>query len=217
MANGDIIRRHNADSSVPFRIQGTRWRALYTMSYVGTCTFILVCEGPSATALNVTIWGAGQPVRPVRRGTAVPGLQHRPGGLPVEGLSGSRHGPVVGRDPGLLLIRRWFPSPTSLVWATDIDALPVDRVVERSGDHLVVRSPGNPEHWWGNLIVFDDAPAPGDGARWEAVFEDAFAEEPRIEHRTFAWDRTDGALGGGATSSSPAATCSTNRRSDRDA
>ena len=28
-------------------------------------------------------------------------------------------------------------------------------------DHLVVRSPGNPDHWWGNLILFDDPPGAG--------------------------------------------------------
>jgi eukaryotic-like serine/threonine-protein kinase len=34
--------------SVPFRIEGRRWRVSYSMSYVGTCTFVLVCFGPSA-------------------------------------------------------------------------------------------------------------------------------------------------------------------------
>jgi serine/threonine-protein kinase len=34
--------------SVPFRIEGRRWRVSYSMSYAGTCTFVLVCFGPSA-------------------------------------------------------------------------------------------------------------------------------------------------------------------------
>jgi hypothetical protein len=34
--------------SVPFRIQGRRWRMLYSMGYQGTCTFIFFCSGPSA-------------------------------------------------------------------------------------------------------------------------------------------------------------------------
>ena len=88
-----------------------------------------------------------------------------------------------------------MPVPRSLVWATDIDTLPPDRIVERDGDHLTIRSPGNPEHWWGNLLLFDDAPAPGDGMRWERAFAAAFAQEPRIAHRAFAWDRIDGELG----------------------
>jgi hypothetical protein len=33
---------------VPFRIRGTHWRIVYGMSYVGTCTFIFICSGPSA-------------------------------------------------------------------------------------------------------------------------------------------------------------------------
>jgi ribosomal protein S18 acetylase RimI-like enzyme len=85
--------------------------------------------------------------------------------------------------------------PRSLVWATDIDVLPADRVAVRRGDHVVVRSPSNPEHYFGNLLVFDEAPGPGDRARWEELFAAEFADEPRVRHRTFSWDRTDGTLG----------------------
>jgi PASTA domain len=42
----------SGDSSVPFRIRGMRWRALYAMSYNGPCTFIIFCEGPSASAVD---------------------------------------------------------------------------------------------------------------------------------------------------------------------
>lgn len=89
--------------------------------------------------------------------------------------------------------------PRSLVWATDIDVLPADRVTVRRGGHLVVRSPSNPEHFSGNLVIFDEAPGPGDRARWEETFAAEFADEPRVRHRTFCWDRTDGALGAVAT------------------
>jgi ribosomal protein S18 acetylase RimI-like enzyme len=85
--------------------------------------------------------------------------------------------------------------PRSLVWATDLDVLPLDRVVERRDGYVVVRSPGNPEFYWGNLLVFEDAPAAGDGARWEELFRSEFAQVVRVRHRTFAWDRSDGALG----------------------
>jgi ribosomal protein S18 acetylase RimI-like enzyme len=87
------------------------------------------------------------------------------------------------------------PVPRSLVWATDIDVLPSDHVAVRRGDHLVVRSPSNPAHWFGNLLVFDDAPGPGDRRRWEEVFAAEFADAPEVRHRTFCWDRTDDALG----------------------
>jgi ribosomal protein S18 acetylase RimI-like enzyme len=85
--------------------------------------------------------------------------------------------------------------PNSLVWATDFDVLPSDHIVERRGGYLAVRSPSNPEHYWGNLLLFDDPPAAGDAARWERLFEAEFAGEPRVRHRTFAWDRVDGVLG----------------------
>src|SRR4051812_23434282 len=66
--------------------------------------------------------------------------------------------------------------PRSLVWATHIDVLGVDRVVERRDDHLVIRSPSNPAFYWGNLLLFDEPPQPGDVERWERL--------PReLEHR----------------------------------
>jgi ribosomal protein S18 acetylase RimI-like enzyme len=89
--------------------------------------------------------------------------------------------------------------PRSLLIATEIDVLPDDTAVTRTGDHLVVRSPGNPHHWFGNFLVFDDAPAPGDGDRWQAAFAAAFADEPQVRHRAFWWDRPDGAEGAAAT------------------
>jgi hypothetical protein len=43
----------NQDQSVPFRIRGQRWRIVYSMGYVGTCTLIFICQGPSATLTDV--------------------------------------------------------------------------------------------------------------------------------------------------------------------
>jgi len=81
--------------------------------------------------------------------------------------------------------------PRSLVWATNIDVLATDRAVRREDGYLVVRSPSNPTFWWGNLLIFDEAPANDDGERWEGLFDAAFADEPRVAHRTFGWDLTD--------------------------
>jgi ribosomal protein S18 acetylase RimI-like enzyme len=85
--------------------------------------------------------------------------------------------------------------PRSVVWATDIDTLPLDHTVERREGYLVVRSPGNPEHYWGTLLVFDDPPGAGDRERWEALFEQEFRNDPRVRHRTFAWDCVEGVAG----------------------
>ena len=83
----------------------------------------------------------------------------------------------------------------SLVQATEIDVLPLDRVVARRDDYLVVRSPRNPDHYWGNMLVFDDPPASGDGERWEDAFAAEFSGDERVRHVTLAWDRADGSLG----------------------
>jgi ribosomal protein S18 acetylase RimI-like enzyme len=85
--------------------------------------------------------------------------------------------------------------PLALAWATGIDVLPPDRVVERRDGYLLVRSPGNPAHYWGNLLIFDEPPADGDAGRWEQLFEREFGDDPRVRHRTFAWDRVDGDFG----------------------
>jgi eukaryotic-like serine/threonine-protein kinase len=40
--------------SVPFKIRGARWQLVYSMGYQGTCTFIFLCQGPTATVTNLT-------------------------------------------------------------------------------------------------------------------------------------------------------------------
>jgi eukaryotic-like serine/threonine-protein kinase len=40
--------------SVPFRIRGSRWEIVYSMSYQGTCTFVFICSGPSATVTSAS-------------------------------------------------------------------------------------------------------------------------------------------------------------------
>jgi serine/threonine-protein kinase len=44
--------------SVVFRILGRRWRVAYSMSFRGTCVFLVVCGGPHAEALNVETRGS---------------------------------------------------------------------------------------------------------------------------------------------------------------
>jgi hypothetical protein len=87
------------------------------------------------------------------------------------------------------------PVPRSLVWATALDVLPPNRVIERRSDFLVIRSPSNPTHYWGNFLLFDREPVAGDARRWEALFDAEFADDPRVQHRTFGWDQTDGGPG----------------------
>lgn len=83
----------------------------------------------------------------------------------------------------------------SMVWATSIDVLAPDHTLTRRGGYWVVQSPSNPTYWWGNLLLFDEPPAVGDGERWEALFRQEFASRPEVSHRCFAWDSIDGATG----------------------
>ena len=89
-------------------------------------------------------------------------------------------------------------SINSLVWATDIDVLAPDHVLRRRHGYWLVQSPTNPTYWWGNLLLFDDAPAAGDGERWQSLFAQEFADRPEVTHCTLAWDRVDGESGAAA-------------------
>lgn len=84
----------------------------------------------------------------------------------------------------------------ALSWATDIDVLPGDRVVERRSNYWVIRSPSNPHHWWGNFLLFDEPPRVGDGVRWESAFAaEIEGSGAGSGHRAFGWDVTDGTFG----------------------
>ena len=70
--------------------------------------------------------------------------------------------------------RRWSVDevkPRSLGWHTDLIFARFDgEVIERDG-FLVVRTPSNPNFWWGNFLLFDAVPRAGDAANWLAAFD----------------------------------------------
>ena len=77
----------------------------------------------------------------------------------------------------------------SLGWRTDLIFARFDGQVIDRGNHLCVRTPGNPTFWWGNFLLFDAAPCEGDLARWMALFEDEIERlEPESRHRAFGID-----------------------------
>lgn len=87
------------------------------------------------------------------------------------------------------------PVPRALTWATHVDVLAPDRELSRREGCTVIRSPGNPRHWWGNLLLFDNAPGPGERRSWEQRFATEFAPDREVQHVTLAWDRTTGEVG----------------------
>jgi hypothetical protein len=70
----------NSGGSVPFRIEGRRWRVRYAMSYEGSCTLLVVCFGPSAHVSNL------------KTGASLEGFDLS---------SGSGHGHTFESGPGL--------------------------------------------------------------------------------------------------------------------
>jgi hypothetical protein len=79
---------------------------------------------------------------------------------------------------------------THLPWGVRTERIvgaPGDVLVAKP-DYIVIRTPDNPTYWWGNFVLFDNAPVNGDMARWMEVFErEIVALQPLCTHRTFAW------------------------------
>jgi ribosomal protein S18 acetylase RimI-like enzyme len=78
----------------------------------------------------------------------------------------------------------------SLGYRTDLALLTLggSRVQQRTG-YLVVRTPANPLHWWGNFLLLPHPPAPEETARWLERFA---TEIPDARHVAFGVDGTDG-------------------------
>ena len=86
---------------------------------------------------------------------------------------------------------RWCPPG----WATDLAILEhTGSVVEEHEHHLVVRTPTNPDFYWGNFVLVTDADAVDDADRWVGVFVRCFPEAtwvsvglPRMPDAMDAW------------------------------
>lgn len=80
----------------------------------------------------------------------------------------------------------------SLGYRTDLALLRWggSQIVDR-GDHLVVRSPHNPTHWWGNFLLLDAVPPAGDADHWLETFA---AEFPGAAHVALGFDGVDGTV-----------------------
>jgi len=77
----------------------------------------------------------------------------------------------------------------SLGWRTDLVFARFDGQVSDRGNHWRVLTPSNPTFWWGNFLLFQHAPGPGDFERWMALFdEEIAAPQPACRHRAFGVD-----------------------------
>ena len=66
---------------------------------------------------------------------------------------------------------------TSLAFRTDLALLELGgSTVEDRGDHVVVRTPHNPTFWWGNFLLIDRVPQPGEHEQWVDRFAETFPD-----------------------------------------
>ena len=78
---------------------------------------------------------------------------------------------------------------TSLGFRTDVALRVLEgaEVTDR-GDYLVIRTPDNPEFWWGNFLLLARLPGPGQGQEWLDTFA---AEFPAARHVALGVDIAD--------------------------
>lgn len=83
----------------------------------------------------------------------------------------------------------------SLGYRSDLIFIRFDGQVIDRGRYLVVRSPSNPNHYWGNMLIFDQPPGEGDWQRWPQIFAGEIGNPPKVTHKTFGWDTPQGQIG----------------------
>ncbi len=83
---------------------------------------------------------------------------------------------------------------TSLGYQTDLALLQLGGAqIEDRDDHLVIRSPHNPGHWWGNFLLLSEVPGPEASRSWLDRFTAAF---PEAQHIALGFDRMHGTIAG---------------------
>lgn len=60
--------------------------------------------------------------------------------------------------------------------------------VENKNDYIVVKTPSNQAFFWGNYIIFKEAPKKGDYKTWCDIFNKEFSDLTDIKHMTFIWN-----------------------------
>ncbi len=86
--------------------------------------------------------------------------------------------------------------PRSLGYRTDLALLELSgaRISSRA-DCLVIETPENPAFYWGNFLLFPQAPTPEDFSRWPRRFKEELGHQEKIRHVCFGWDQPTGTRG----------------------
>jgi ribosomal protein S18 acetylase RimI-like enzyme len=78
----------------------------------------------------------------------------------------------------------------SLAFRTDLAlATLAGSEVEEHGEHIAVRTPDNPDYYWGNFLLLPRAPTTEELPAWEATFARTF---PQCRHRAYGVATADG-------------------------
>lgn len=83
----------------------------------------------------------------------------------------------------------------SLGRRTDLFFPQFDGEILDRGDYLVIITPSNPMFYWGNFLLFQNPPGPGDFERWNALFDREIRARQSTEHTAFTWDTVHGEMG----------------------
>ena len=98
---------------------------------------------------------------------------------------------------GVMALRSTYPfAARSLGWQTHLIFPAFEGQIDRpdNTEYLAVRTPENPTYHWGNFLLFDKPPKPGDLPRWEAAFAKEIGPPETIPHIAFGWDTTNGEI-----------------------
>lgn len=84
---------------------------------------------------------------------------------------------------------------TSLGLKTDLIFQQFTAEIEDRGDYLVVRNPSRPRFFWGNYLIMNGPPLPGDFEKWIGLFEKEIARRDERGFVAITWDGIDGHRG----------------------
>lgn len=83
----------------------------------------------------------------------------------------------------------------SLGYRTDLIFPAFDGQILDRGDYLVILTPTNPTFYWGNFLLFQNPPEPGDLERWKTLFTREIGDQLQARHFAFGWDTVAGEMG----------------------
>ena len=78
----------------------------------------------------------------------------------------------------------------SLGLQTELIFAKFDGEVQYKENYIVIKTPSNPNYYWGNSLIFNHSPKDCELDKWEKIFKKELTD-PKIYHLTFAWDNNE--------------------------